>query len=117
MITGTALGAVKIRTGPGTTFPETGEYLQKGDTIEASENQAQWLHLTKINGVAVQGTKWASAGMNEQYINWSEVPDPGPGPDPEPEPNPDDIVEILSSTVTYRTASGETKTATLRPVP
>lgn len=81
MITGTALGFVKLRSGPGTAWPATGAYLKAGDKIIVSENANQWLHITSINSIPATSEIWASAGTNEQYISWSEdtvVPPPVP---------------------------------------
>lgn len=86
VIQGTVLGSVKIRNAPAGAEFIPPRYLYPGNTIEASENSAQWLHLTKINGVAVSDTEWASAGSSQQYIRWSWVdvvtPPPPSGGEP-----------------------------------
>jgi lysozyme len=67
-------------------------YLQKNDVIEADRQDTllpQWLHLTKINGVAVVGDDWVSAGMSEQYISWEWV-DVQTEPEP-PTTDPDTV--------------------------
>jgi GH25 family lysozyme M1 (1,4-beta-N-acetylmuramidase) len=73
IIKGKALGTVRRRDAPaGMPFiPE--RYLMVNDEIEASENSAQWLHLSKINGVSIEGEEWVSAGSTQQYIQWGWV--------------------------------------------
>jgi len=93
IIKGTAKGTVKIRKSPAGAEFSPPQYLLTGDTIEASENSVQWLHLSKINGVAVVGEKWSSAGPNEEYITWDWVTVPDPNPDPVPTPG-DDKIEV-----------------------
>lgn len=83
MITGTALGSVTIRDAPAGV--SLNKYLLIGDKIEASEHSLQWLHLTKIThpdgSVVTPGLNWwASAGTNQQYIQWQEVITPPPPP-------------------------------------
>ena len=84
VIKGTAKGTVKRRKSPAGAefFPP--RYLYDGDQIEASGNENQWLHLSKINGALVTDEEWASAGSSEQYISWEWVD----ATDPEPEPPP-----------------------------
>jgi hypothetical protein len=105
VIKGTAKGSVTIRNAPAGSALNPPEYLKLGDVIEATENSAQWLHLSKINGVPVVGTKWASAGSSQQYIAWEWVTVPDPQPDPDPEPQPAaHVVEVLVDNVSvYRT--------------
>jgi hypothetical protein len=86
VIQGEAVGNVTRRKSPqGEPFAPA-RYLVTGDKIEASENQFQWLKLKKINGVAVVGDEWVSAGATQQYIKWDwvNVTDPAPDPDPDP---------------------------------
>lgn len=82
VIQGTALTGVKRRTSPGGAEFNPPRYLMAGDKIEADRNEAQWLHLTKINGVPVIGDEWSSAGTLQQYIQWAwvEIVDPQPTP-------------------------------------
>ena len=81
MIIGTALATVKIRETPNGV--ETGRYLYAGDKIEADRHEMQWLHLTKINGVVqTSNNLWSSAGSQQQYISWQEVPTPPDPPQP-----------------------------------
>ncbi|RPH37475.1 hypothetical protein EHM92_02605 [bacterium] len=91
IIKGTAKGNVTRRNAPaGSTFSPS-RYLVTGDTIEADWQDTtlpQWLHLTKINGVAVVGEEWASAGTSQQYIGWQWVSVPS-----EPPPDPDPVVK------------------------
>lgn len=87
IIQGTVKIRLQVKSGPGSSYGSAGE-LSPGDRIEADRNQAQWLHLTKINGAAVTGEKWASDG-GQAYISWSwrTVTDPGvttPPPDGKP---------------------------------
>lgn len=63
--------AVKIRTSP--MGAETGKYVIFGNKITADKHEAQWLHLTSINGVPVTTEQWVSAGVNQRYIKWNEV--------------------------------------------
>jgi GH25 family lysozyme M1 (1,4-beta-N-acetylmuramidase) len=84
IIQGEALGNVTRRKTPaGETFTPA-RFLFPGDKIEASQNQYQWLKLSKINGVPVVGEEWASAGTLQQYIKWEWVnvaePDPPDAP-------------------------------------
>lgn len=85
IIQGTVLGTVKIRNAPqGAEFVPP-RYLVNGDKIEASENSAQWLHLTKVNGNPVTDpNEWASAGSSQQYISWKWVDVVVPPPPPPP---------------------------------
>jgi lysozyme len=69
MIHGTVKGTVNIRNAP--LGIATGRYLMKNDVIEADTNKAQWLHITKINGVDAPADSWASAGAFQQYITWA----------------------------------------------
>lgn len=81
VIQGTALGSVYLRDAP--QGNSLGTFLKAGDQIEASENQFQWLHITKINGEPVaQEATWASAGAQQQYISWQWVTLPDPIPTP-----------------------------------
>ena len=108
IIKGTVKGTVKIRKSPAGAEFSPPQYLLTGDVIEASENSAQWLHLSKVNGVAVVGEKWSSAGPNEEYISWDWVNVPNPEPDPVPDPIPgDDKIEVQI------TENGVTKTYTI----
>lgn len=89
IIQGTAKGDVQIRQSPGGASFSPVRYLHLNDKIEADQTGAptfpQWLHLTKINGVAVVGTQWASAGTAKQYIAWDWVDVPTPPPPPPPD--------------------------------
>lgn len=80
VIKGTAKGDVNRRISPGGSLFSPPRYLHAGDTIEADKNQYQWLHLTKINGIAITGEEWASAGATQQYIGWAWVPVEEPPP-------------------------------------
>lgn len=87
MITGTVKSTLNIRLGKGGVV--TGEYLYANDTIEASEHDYQWLHLSKIThaGISVDVSAnnwWASAGSTQQYIGWEEVTAPPTEPPVEP---------------------------------
>ena len=73
VIKGVALGTVKRRQSPAGAEFVPPRYLYTGDRIEASENSNQWLHITKINDVAISGDEWASAGATQQYIRWEWV--------------------------------------------
>ena len=73
IIKGNVLASIWIRKSPAGEHFSPARYLTAGNTIEASENQFQWLHLTKINGVSVSEEQWASAGSSEQYISWEWV--------------------------------------------
>ena len=107
IIKGKALGTVRRRDAPaGMPFiPE--RYLMVNDEIEASENAAQWLHLSKINGVSVASEEWVSAGSTQQYIQWEWVTVADPPADPEPADTITvDIDVTVSATVNGRTYSG-----------
>ena len=80
VIQGTAKDNVRIRQAPGGADFVPPRFLQKGDVIQADRNEGQWLHLTKIKDVPVTDEQWASAGANQQYIEWSwiTVPDEPP---------------------------------------
>jgi hypothetical protein len=92
IIKGTVKGSVKRRDAvQGSEFVPP-RYLRVGDQIEASENSAQWLHLTKINGSPVVGTEWASAGPNQEYISWHWETVTEPPSPPPVETDPDYIV-------------------------
>lgn len=99
VIKGTAKGNVRIRQSPaGATYnPE--RYLYLGDSIEADRNEAQWLHITKINGIGVSYETWASAGTTQQYISWDWVEVPNPDPDPEPEPVEEYILYVKDGVI------------------
>lgn len=88
VIQGTCIGNVNIRKSPAGVAFSPAKYLKIGDKIEASETGAptypQWLHLSKINGNVVVDTEWASAGANQQYIQWSWVDVPPVPPPPPP---------------------------------
>jgi GH25 family lysozyme M1 (1,4-beta-N-acetylmuramidase) len=97
IIKGTVVAtAIQRRQAPAGDAFMPARYLQKNDVIEA-DMQAnvfpQWLRLTKINGVAVVGEEWASAGMDKQYIFWEWVDVPT-----EPEPPADEHTIIVRST-------------------
>lgn len=82
MITGTVLQPTKLFFSRAGTA--TGRYLQIGDELIADIKDAQWLHLTGING-AVSGDLWTSAGANGQYILvtiTNDAPPPVPPPVP-----------------------------------
>jgi GH25 family lysozyme M1 (1,4-beta-N-acetylmuramidase) len=88
IIKGTAIGNVTRRKSPAGEAFTPARYLNKGDVITADRQDTtlpQWLHLTSINGVPVVGDEWASAGVDQKYIQWNWV-DVTPPPDPEPEP-------------------------------
>ena len=106
IIKGKALGTVRRRDAPaGMPFsPE--RYLMANDEIEADTNSAQWLHLTKINGVSIASEEWASAGSTQQYIQWGWVTVEEPPTDPEPA---DTIVVNVEATITA-TINGRTYT-------
>ena len=81
MITGTVLANVSLRATPidGAVIG----YLTPQQTIKATDHQFQWLHISEVDGVAKIG--WASAGTQEQYIRWEDVPvvvDPPPTESP-----------------------------------
>jgi GH25 family lysozyme M1 (1,4-beta-N-acetylmuramidase) len=81
--------AIQRRQSPAGNAFSPARYLQKNDVIEADRQDSalpQWLHLTKINGAAVIGDDWVSAGASEQYISWEwvEVSVEPPPADPEP---------------------------------
>ena len=87
VIKGTAKTTVNRRIIPGGSLFNPPRYLYPGDEIEATENDFQWLHLSKINGVPVNDMEWASAGTTQLYITWQWVdvvvePPPPPPPDP-----------------------------------
>lgn len=76
VIRGTAKGTVTRRDAPAGNGFSPARYLMLGDTIEADKRDTvlpQWLHITKINGVAIASEEWASAGTSQQYIAWSWV--------------------------------------------
>jgi GH25 family lysozyme M1 (1,4-beta-N-acetylmuramidase) len=88
---------VKIRNAPAGAEFIPPRYLTGGDKITASENSAQWLHLTSINGAAVHDTEWSSAGGAQEYIGWQWVADvPPPPPPPPAEVTPHVRVEFTS---------------------
>jgi hypothetical protein len=89
VIQGTSKGTVRIRQSPAGEDFTPPRFLQKGDTIEADRNEAQWLHLTKINGVSVTEEQWASAGARQQYVEWTWVTVPD-----EPPPASSHVVEL-----------------------
>jgi GH25 family lysozyme M1 (1,4-beta-N-acetylmuramidase) len=93
IIKGTVVAtAIQRRQAPAGDAFMPARYLQKMDVIEADRQDTllpQWLHLTKINGVAVVGDDWVSAGMSEQYISWEWVDVPTE-PEP-PTPAPDTV--------------------------
>lgn len=77
--------ALNIRPDPSNMQPAVG-LLVKNDRIEADPLRKvnQWLPLTKINDVPVTANWWASAGINNQYINWQLVDVVTPPPPPPP---------------------------------
>jgi GH25 family lysozyme M1 (1,4-beta-N-acetylmuramidase) len=98
IIQGTAIGSVTRRKAPAGDPFTPARYLNKGDRIEADKRDAtfpQWLHLTKINDAPVVGDEWASAGANQQYIQWSWVTVEDP-PDPTPANIPDYLTAHFS---------------------
>lgn len=82
IIRGTVIGNVRLRQSPAGAVFSPERFLLIGDVIEASGNQAQWLRVTKINGVPTTTETWASAGANEQYIRWDWITIPDPDPEP-----------------------------------
>lgn len=80
VIQGTSKGDVRIRQSPAGKDFVPPRFLSRGDKIEADKAEKQWLHLTKINGVPVTEEQWASAGSNQQYIEWQWIITPGEPP-------------------------------------
>jgi hypothetical protein len=103
MIRGQALSSVKLRSGPGTEYPELGYGLKFGNKIEASEHINQWLHIVKINGVDMSVSGWASAGTSQQYIKWEviEAPPDNPPVPPTP-PEPDEYILHIKDGITRK---------------
>jgi GH25 family lysozyme M1 (1,4-beta-N-acetylmuramidase) len=102
VIKGVAVGNVTRRKSPAGESFVPARYLMTGDTIEASENINQWLHLSKINGEPVTDTEWASAGASQQYIKWSWVDVPTDPPAPPVTTLPDLPYTItLGDNITY----------------
>lgn len=62
---------LNIRNGPGASYQDIGDLVQN-DYVEATEILGGWWHLSKINGVQVTQTSWASG----TYILPAEPPTP-----------------------------------------
>jgi hypothetical protein len=89
--------AIQRRQSPAGNAFSPARYLQRNDVIEADRQDTalpQWLHLTNINGVAVVGDDWVSAGASEQYISWEWAEVSVEPPPVEPPPADPDAVAV-----------------------
>lgn len=96
VIQGTVKGTVHVRIGPSNTYNQVStdpKFLVPGDIIEASEAYNQWLKLSKVNGVAITDTRWASSGVSQAYIAWEWVAVDEPPPPPPPPAETREFIE------------------------
>lgn len=77
--------SLRVRSGPGTNYPQVGSVLKNEIVREVDANSNRsWLKIRELDGNLVG---WVSS----EYLELTNAPTPEPEPEPEPEPNPTPI--------------------------